>query len=133
MSVIRSKTFRDINLSFKKHPVTNDLVVIKDEDAIKRSVHNIIKTIINEKPFIKDFGTQINDSMFELDTSLNSIAIEKQIVSSLNIFEPRINVDLVEVDVDGANNAMSAKIQYSIIGLNKPTQVVDVLLLPARV
>ena len=133
MSVIRSKTFRDINLSFKKHPVTNDLVVIKDEDAIKRSVHNIVKTIINEKPFSKDFGTQINDSMFELDTSLNSIAIEKQIVSSLNIFEPRINVDLVEVDVDGANNAMSAKIQYSIIGLNKPTQVVDVLLLPARV
>ena len=133
MVLKRSKTFRDINLSFKKHPVTNDLVVIKDEDAIKRSVHNIIKTIINEKPFIKDFGTQINDSMFELDTSLNSIAIEKQIVSSLNIFEPRINVDLVEVDVDGANNAMSAKIQYSIIGLNKPTQVVDVLLLPARV
>ena len=95
MVLKRSKTFRDINLSFKKHPVTNDLVVIKDEDAIKRSVHNIIKTIINEKPFIKDFGTQINDSMFVLDTSLNSIAIEKQIVSSLNIFEPRINFDLV--------------------------------------
>ena len=133
MPIIRSKTFRDIDLSFKKHPVTNDLVVIKDEDAIKRSVHNIIKTIINEKPFSRDFGTQINDSMFELDTSLNSIAIEKQIVSSLNIFEPRISIDFVQVDVDGANNAMSAKIQYSIIGLNKPTQVVDVLLLPARV
>ena len=133
MVLKRSKTFRDINLSFKKHPVTNDLVVIKDEDAIKRSVHNIIKTIINEKPFIKDFGTQINDSMFELDTSLNSIAIEKQIVSSLNIFEPRISIDFVQVDVDGANNSMSTKIQYSIIGLNKPTQVVDVLLLPARV
>ena len=133
MVLKRSKTFRDINLSFKKHPVTNDLVVIKDEDAIKRSVHNIVKTIINEKPFSKDFGTQINDSMFELDTSLNSIAIEKQITSSLNIFEPRISIDFVQVDVDGANNSMSTKIQYSIIGLNKPTQVVDVLLLPARV
>ena len=130
---LRSKSFKDINLSFKRHPITNDLVVIKDEDAIKRSVHNIVKTIINEKPFSKDFGTQINDSMFELDTSLNSIAIEKQITSSLNIFEPRIKLNDVKVVVDGSHNAMTAKITYSIIGLMSPIQIVDVLLLPARV
>ena len=71
-----SKTFKDINLSFKRHPVTNDVIVLRNEDAIKRSVHNIILTIIGEKPFMNEFGTQINASMFELNTSLSHIAIK---------------------------------------------------------
>ena len=130
---IRSKSFRDVNLSFKRHPITNDLVVLRNEDAIKRSVHNIVFTIIGEKPFRRDFGTVVNQSLFELDTSLNLIAIEKQITSSLTRFEPRIKLNDVKVVVDGSHNAMTAKITYSIIGLMSPIQIVDVLLLPARV
>ena len=61
-----SRAFKDINLSFKRHPVTNDVVVIRDEDAIKRSVKNIIFTILGEKPFNPNFGSVINDSLFEL-------------------------------------------------------------------
>ena len=133
MVLKRSKTFRDINLSFKKHPVTNDLVVIKDEDAIKRSVHNIVLTITGEKPFNNDFGTIINESLFELDTSLDTISIEGQITNSLKLHEPRIKVNNVLVKVDGENNDMSAQITYDIIGLMFPQQIVDVLLLPARV
>ena len=129
----RSKSFRDVNLSFKRHPITNDLVVLRNEDAIKRSVHNIVFTIIGEKPFRRDFGTVVNQSVFELDTSLNMLAIEKQITSSLSRFEPRIKLNDVKVVVDGSHNAMTAKITYSIIGLMSPIQIVDVLLLPARV
>tara|TARA_B100000131_G_scaffold63804_1_gene60150 strand:- start:1382 stop:1789 length:408 start_codon:yes stop_codon:yes gene_type:complete len=129
----RSKTFRDINLSFKRHPVTNDLVTIKNEDAIKRSVYNIVQTIFGEKPFLTDFGTIINASLFELDTSLNYIAIQNQITASLKQYEPRIIIDQVEVDVDGANHEMSAKISYDIVGMESPTQMIDVLLHPARV
>ena len=129
----RSKSFRDVNLSFKRHPITNDLVVLRNEDAIKRSVHNIVFTIIGEKPFRRDFGTVVNQSLFELDTSLNMLAIEKQITSSLSRFEPRIKLNDVKVVVDGSHNAMTAKITYSIIGLMSPIQIVDVLLLPARV
>ena len=84
------KSFRDINLSFKMHPITNDLMVLKNEDAIKRSVINIVNTIIGEKPFLNDFGSQINASLFELDTSLNYIAIQNQITSSLKQYETRI-------------------------------------------
>ena len=62
-----SKAFKDINLSFKRHPVTNDLVVIKNEDAIKQSVKNIIFTILGEKPFLPLFGSKLNSSLFELD------------------------------------------------------------------
>ena len=129
----RSKSFRDVNLSFKRHPITNDLVVLRNEDAIKRSVHNIVFTIIGEKPIRRDFGTVVNQSLFELDTSLNMLAIEKQITSSLSRFEPRIKLNDVKVVVDGSHNAMTAKITYSLIGLMSPIQIVDVLLLPARV
>ncbi len=128
-----SKSFKDINLSFKRHPITNDLVVIKDEDAIKRSVHNIVLTITGEKPFNVDFGTIISESLFELDTSLDTLSMEGQITNSLKLHEPRIKVNNVLVKVDGENNEMSAQITYDIIGLMFPQQIVDVLLLPARV
>ena len=131
--VAPSKTFKDVNLSFKRHPVTNDVIVLKNEDAIKRSVHNIVLTIIGEKPFMNEFGTQINASMFELNTSLSHIAIEKQIISSIQTYEPRVDIDDVIVMVDGDNNSMSAQVKYTIIGISAPTQTVDVLLFPARV
>ena len=133
MVLKRSKSFRDINLSFKMHPITNDLMVIKDEDAIKRSVINIVNTIIGEKPFLNDFGSQINASLFELDTSLHYISIESQITSALNTYEPRIEIDEVKVNIDGENNEMSALISYSIVGMEIDTQEIDVLLLPARI
>ena len=70
-----SIAFKDINLSFKRHPVTNDVVSINDEDAIKRSVKNIIFTIMGEKPFSPEFGSVINDSLFDLDTNLGEVRV----------------------------------------------------------
>ena len=115
------------------HPITNDLMVLKNEDAIKRSVINIVMTVIGEKPFLNDFGSQMNASLFELDTSLYYISIENQIISALNAFEPRIRIDEVKVEIDGENNEMSAQISYDIIGMEFETQSIDVLLHPARI
>ena len=70
-----SRAFKDINLSFKRHPVTNDVVTIRNEDAIKRSVKNIIFTILGEKPFEPNFGSVINESLFDLNTNLNEIRV----------------------------------------------------------
>ena len=86
-----SRAFKDINLSFKRHPVTNDVVVIRDEDAIKRSVKNIIFTILGEKPFEPDFGSVMNQSLFELNTTLNEIRVSDDIKASLKNYEPRIS------------------------------------------
>ena len=128
-----SRAFKDINLSFKRHPVTNDVVVIRDEDAIKRSVRNIIFTILGEKPFEPNFGSVINESLFDLNTSLNEIRVSDEIRSSLLIYEPRIsNVD-VTVTVAPDTNEMNCTVQYDITGIPAPTQEVDVLLFPARV
>ena len=133
MYIVASKAFRDINLSFKRHPVTNDLVTIRDEDAIKRSVKNIIFTILGEKPFEPSFGSVINDSLFDLDTNLNEIRIQDEITSSLNRFEPRIDNIIVTVTVVPDTNEMNCTVQYDIVGLSTPPQEVDVLLFPARV
>ena len=92
-----SRTFKDINLSFKRHPVTNDVVTIRNEDAIKRSVKNIIFTILGEKPFEPNFGSVINESLFDLNTNLSEIRVSDEIKSSLLNYEPRI--DNIEVTV----------------------------------
>ena len=128
-----SRAFKDINLSFKRHPVTNDVVVIRDEDAIKRSVKNIIFTILGEKPFEPNFGSVINESLFDLNTNLSEIRVSDEIRSSLLNYEPRIsNID-VTVTVAPDTNEMNCTVQYDITGIPAPTQEVDVLLFPARV
>ena len=128
-----SRAFKDINLSFKRHPVTNDVVVIRDEDAIKRSVKNIIFTILGEKPFEPNFGSVINESLFDLNTNLSEIRITDEIKSSLLNYEPRIDNIEVTVQVAPDRNEMNCTVQYDIVGLPAPTQEVDVLLFPARV
>ena len=127
-----SRAFKDINLSFKRHPVTNDVVTIRNEDAIKRSVRNIIFTILGEKPFEPNFGSVINESLFDLNTNLNEIRVSDEIRSSLLNYEPRIsNID-VTVTVAPDTNEMNCTVQYDITGIPAPTQEVDVLLFPAR-
>ena len=127
-----SRAFKDINLSFKRHPVTNDVVVIRDEDAIKRSVKNIIFTILGEKPFEPNFGSVISESLFDLNTSLNEIRVADEISASLRNYEPRISDIDVTVTVAPDTNEMNCTVQYEIVGLPTPPQEVDVLLFPAR-
>ncbi len=128
-----SRAFKDINLSFKRHPVTNDVVTIRDEDAIKRSVRNIIFTILGEKPFEPNFGSIINNALFELDTTLNQIRISDEIKNSLENYEPRIAGISVSVSIYPDSNELNCTVQYDIIGLSVPPQEVNVLLHPARV
>ena len=128
-----SKAFKDINLSFKRHPVTNDVVAIRNEDAIKRSVKNIVFTILGEKPFDPTFGSVVNDALFELSTSLNEIRISDEITSSLNRYEPRIDNVVATATVYPDSNEMNCVVQYDITGLEAPTQTVEVILQPARV
>ena len=128
-----SQTFKDINLSFKRHPVTNDVITISNEDAIKRSVKNIIFTIMGEKPFSPEFGSIINDSLFELNTNLSEVRISDEIKSSLINNEPRIDNVNVSVTIPPDTHEMNCTVQYDIVGIASPTQTVDVLLFPARV
>ena len=128
-----SRAFKDINLSFKRHPVTNDVVTISNEDAIKRSVKNIIFTILGEKPFEPRFGSVVNEALFDLTTKYDEILIQDEIKSSVLKFEPRITNLVVTTTVYPDSNELNCTVQYDIVGLPAPTQEVDVLLFPARV
>ena len=128
-----SRVFKDINLSFKRHPVTNDVVAIRNEDAIKRSVKNIIFTILGEKPFLPEFGSFVTESLFNLNTEYDSITLEDEMLNILYRFEPRIDNISVTVTILPDTNEVNATVQYDIVGEPSPSQIVDVLLFPARV
>ena len=128
-----SRAFKDINLSFKRHPVTNDVLTVSDEDAIKRSVKNIIFTILGEKPFEPNFGSVINQSLFDLNTNLSEIRVSDEIKQSLLNYEPRIDNIVVTASIYPDSNELNCVVQYEIVGIPAPTQEVDVLLFPARV
>ena len=107
--------------------------MLKNEDAIKRSVKNIVFTILGEKPYDPFFGSVINDSLFELSTGLSEIGVKDAIEASLKKYEPRIDDIVVTVTILPDSNELNCTVQYTIVGIPAPTQTVDVILFPARV
>ena len=133
MVVKISRAFKDISLSFTKHPVTNDVTVLKNEDAIKKSVINLCRTRINERFFNDLLGTSIEDSLFE--TNLNDISsfLEREITVLLKNFEPRIRLTSVIVESLVDSYELQIRIEYDITGLPFPSQNIDFLLQPTRI
>ena len=128
-----SRAFRDISLSFKKHPVTKDVTVLRNEDAIKKSVINLTRTRINERFFNELLGTSIADSLFEnMDSGLET-ALEEEISTLLGNYEPRIELNSVYVIADQDSNELSIQVDYNIVGLPIPSQTIEFLLQPTRV
>ena len=128
-----SRAFKDISLSFKKHPVTNDVTVLRNEDAIKKSVINLTRTRINERFFNELLGTSIGDALFEnMDSGLET-ALEEEISTLLKNYEPRIELNSVYVVADEDSNALNVQIDYDIVGLPIPSQNIEFLLQPTRV
>ena len=133
MVVKISRAFKDISLSFTKHPVTNDVTVLKNEDAIKKSVINLCRTRINERFFNDLLGTSIEDSLFE--TNLDDITsfLEREITVLLKNFEPRIRLTNVIVESLVDSYELQIRIEYDITGLPFPSQSIDFLLQPTRI
>jgi len=133
MAVKISRAFKDISLSFSKHPVTNDVTVLKNEDAIKKSVINLTRTRFNERYFNELIGTSIDNSLFELMDSGIGDVMETEITTLLNNFEPRINLTSVTVQPEPDMNYLGIKVEYEIVGLPFPQQNIEFLLQPTRV
>ena len=133
MVVKISRAFKDISLSFTKHPVTNDVTVLKNEDAIKRSVINLCRTRLNERFFNDLLGTSIEDSLFETDLGDISSFLEREITVLLKNFESRINLTNVLVESLIDSNELQIRVEYEITGLPFPTQNIEFLLQPTRI
>tara|TARA_B100000131_G_scaffold164049_1_gene158606 strand:+ start:94 stop:495 length:402 start_codon:yes stop_codon:yes gene_type:complete len=133
MAVKISRAFKDISLSFTRHPVTNDVIALKNEDAVKRSVINLTRTRFNERYFNELIGTSIDNSLFELMDSGIGDVMETEITTLLNNFEPRINLTSVTVQPNPDDNYLGVKVEYQIVGLPFPQQNIEFLLQPTRV
>jgi len=110
------KNFRDVSLSFKRHPVTNDILLIRDENAIKRSLLNLIFTNQGERFFNPLLGSNIRSYLFELADDNASIGLEDTIKTVISNYEPRVEVISVTSTLDSDNNAVDVTLIYNIIG-----------------
>ena len=127
-----SRSFKDISLSFKRHPVTNDIGVLKNEDAIKRSVRNLIQTIPRERYFNSILGTDIRGLLFDFIDYGTASNIQRQIETTISNFEPRVeNLD-IEVIPRPDDNEFEVIIHYDIIGQQFPAQEFSFLLEATR-
>ena len=127
-----SRSFKDISLSFLRHPVTNDIAVLKNEDAIKRSVVNLVRTKIGERFFNSLLGSNVEGYLFELANSDLVDPIQEEITILINNFEPIFNLRSVNVELLIDDNELNVSIVYDIVGLPVPTQAISFILQPTR-
>lgn len=117
-----SQGFKDISMTFQSNPLTNDLIALKNANAIARSVRNIVFTIPGEKFFDETFGTNINKSLFDNIDDLSASLVVDQIRESITNFEPRVRLVDVKAFPDFDNNSFDVVIVYEIIGADIPPQ-----------
>ena len=127
-----SRAFKDISLSFNPHPVTNDLTVIKNENAIKKSVRNLVQTNPGERFFNSILGTDIRSSLFDFVDFGTASVIEKQIQTTIENFEPRVENLNVEVFPRPDRNEFEVNIYFDIIGQQFPSQAFQYILEATR-
>ena len=112
-NVATPNRYKDLDIFFTPHPVTGDITVKTDTDAIRRSVRNIVLTNKYERPFKPNFGGSLRDMLFELDTTPKLRRATDRIKKELATFEPRIgNVEVIFEEND--NNEVRCTIFYSI-------------------
>ena len=136
MPVIRqqqSKAFKDISLSFKRHPVTNDILALTNEDAIKRSVRNLVETVNEERFFNPLIGSRVRESLFEVPDNTIRATLKAQIENSILNFEPRVNFTDVIINHPNDTNDLEVTVAYDIIGQEATPQEITFILQPTRV
>ena len=127
-----SKGFLDLSASFQENPLTNDLIALKNENAIARSVRNLVLTIQGERPFQPVLGTGVSKLLFENMDRLTASAIRSEIRSTIENFEPRVEINEILVEPDFEGNAFNVTLQYFIIGIDVPEQELTFALEPSR-
>ena len=127
-----SQGFKDISMTFQSNPLTSDIIALKNENAIARSIRNIVFTIPGEKFFNESFGSNINRSLFDNIDELSALIIKDQITESIENFEPRVDTVKVVTSPDFDNNSFDVVLTYEIIGADIPLQELQFVLQQTR-
>ena len=127
-----SKGFKDLSASFQTSPLSSDLIALKNESAIARSVRNLVLTIQGERPFQPVLGTGVSRLLFENMDKLTASAIRSEVRTTIENYEPRVEIGEIIVEPDYEGNAMNVTLQYFIIGIDAPEQELTFALEPTR-
>ena len=127
-----SKGFLDLSASFQTNPLSNELISLKNESAIARSVRNLVLTIQGERPFQPVLGTGVSRLLFENMDKLTASAIRSEVRTTIENYEPRVEINEIIVEPDYEGNAMNVTLQYFIIGIDAPEQELTFALEPTR-
>ena len=127
-----SKGFKDLSASFQTNPLSNDLIALKNESSIARSVRNLVLTIQGERPFQPVLGTGVNALLFENMDKLTASAIRSELRTTIENYEPRVEINEIIVEADFERNAFDVTLQYFIIGMDVPEQELTFALEPTR-
>ncbi len=127
-----SKTFKDISASFKVNPLNEDLIAVKNETAIARSVRNLIMTAQGERFFNPILGSQVSKLLFENIDLLTASAIKDEITTTLENFEPRVRLTDIDVVPDYDNGEFNVTLRYNIVGIDVLPQQLSFALQPTR-
>ena len=123
-----SRAFKDFDLSFRKNPITGDVNTLKNENAIKEAVKNIVRYNFYEKPFLPNYGGNITGALFELFDAGQSSLIEEQIKNIINLYEPRVVCYRVISRFNERDNDLQVGIYYLITGLPNVIDNLEVIL-----
>ena len=128
----RSQGFLDLSASFQNNPLSNDLITLKNENAIARSVRNLILTTQGERPFQPVLGSNVNNLLFDNMDKLTASALKDEIRNTIENYEPRVELEDIIVDPNFDNNEFNVTIQYYIVGIDVPEQELSFVLESTR-
>ena len=127
-----SRGFKDLSASFQTNPLSNDLIALKNESAIARSVRNLVLTGRGERPFQPILGTGVSRLLFDNMDKLTAAAIRSELRTTIENYEPRVEINEIIVEADFERNAFDVTLQYFIIGMDVPEQELTFALEPTR-
>ena len=121
------RTYRDLDLDFTRHPVTNDVVKREDVNAVKRSVRNLVNTQFYERPFHPELGCGVRDLLFENYSPMTGMFIRRKIEEVLINYEPRAKLSSIEVNEEQDRNGIKVEVNFYVLNLPNPVTVTTTL------
>ena len=127
-----SKGFKDISMSFEVNPINADIIGVKNDTAIARSIRNLVLTTPGERFFNEDLGSGVSEVLFDTLDDISGAVIRDEIEETIIRFEPRVKLQDVNVKPDYDNNEFYVTIKYDIIGIDALPQQLTFALQPTR-
>ena len=127
-----SRGFKDISMSFEVNPITDDIIGVKNDTAIARSIRNLVLTTPGERFFNESLGSEVSQVLFDTLDDISAAVIRDEIEQTIIRFEPRVKLSDVKVEPDFDNNEFNVTVSYDVIGIDALPQQLNFALQPTR-